>query len=347
MIKKMNKKSKIICFGEILIRLNPKDYKRFFQAESFDISFAGSEANVGVMLANLGLDVSFFSSITNNEIGQSAINSLRKYGVGTDLILRDNHRLGVYYVEMGYSQRPSKVIYDRKYSGITQIEINDLDWDQIFGNANWFHFSGITPALSENLENICEVACKEAKKRNITISFDLNYRSQLWDLKKAKKVINKLLNYVDICICNEEDFIKFFSFENEGSFKNYKIIDYDGYVESIIKIFDNCNFKYVAVSLRESISANENNWSGVISDGNTCSISKKYKINVLDRIGTGDSFAAGIIYSMSKNYSMEKCVNFATAASCLKHTIYQDFNIISEAEILSLMKGDDSGRVKR
>ena len=234
---KKSKMNNILCFGEILLRLNPKDYKRFFQAESFDISFAGSEANVAVMLSNLGLDVSFFSSITNNEIGQSAINSLRKYGVGTNVILRDNHRLGVYYVEMGYSQRPSKVIYDRKFSGIAQLEINDINWDQLFDNTNWFHFSGITPALSENLENICEVACIEAKKRNITISFDLNYRSQLWDFKKANNVFKKLLNYVDLCICNEEDLLKFFSDENEACSENFKEIDHEGYVDLIDSIF--------------------------------------------------------------------------------------------------------------
>jgi len=339
--------SKIICFGEILLRLNPQNFKRFFQADSFEISFAGSEANVGVMLSTLGLDVSFFSSISNNEIGQSAINTLRKYGVGTNVILRDNHRVGVYYVEMGYSQRPSKVIYDRKNSGITQIEISDLDWNEIFDNTNWFHFSGITPALSENLESICEVACKEAKKRNITISFDLNYRSQLWDLKKAKNVINKLLNYVDICICNEEDLLKFFSEEKEGCSENFKEINHDGYIDLINRIFLNYDFRFVAVTLRESTSANENNWSGIISNGRTCSISRKYKISILDRIGSGDSFTAGIIYSLLKKYSMAKSVNFAVAASCLKHTIYQDFNVVSENEILSLMQGNDSGRIRR
>lgn len=338
---------KIICFGEIMLRLNPIRNLRFLQADSLNASYSGSEANVAVSLANYGLDSAFISKIPNNELGQSAINSMRKYGVDTNLISRGGERLGIYFVEKGASQRPSKVIYDRKYSAIAMSSYDDFNWSKIFEDCEWFHFSGITPALGDNVAETCIRACKEAKKNNIKISCDLNYRNKLWTSKKALEVMTKLMEYVDVLIGNEEDAEKIFGIKADDVDKNFSNIDINSYKSVSKKLKDKFDLELVALTLRESISADRNLWSGLMYDGEKYYLSNKYDINIVDRLGGGDSFAAGIIYSMINGYEPENIINFAVASSCLKHTIEHDFNLITVNEVEALIKGDESGRVQR
>ena len=338
---------KIICMGEIMLRLNPMDNLRFLQAESFNATYAGSEASVAVSLSNYGLETKFVSKIPKNEVGQSAVNSLRKFGVDTSLIVRGGERLGIYFVEKGASQRPSKVIYDRKYSSISMAQNIDFNWDNIFEDAEWFHFSGITPALGDNIVDICLEACKQAKKKNIKVSCDLNYRNKLWDSEKASGIMSKLMEYVDICIGNEEDAEKVFNIKAKKRESDFKLLDYSSYKEVAKELKDRFGFKMVALTLRESLSANRNLWSGLLYDGEEYHISSKYDIDIVDRLGTGDSFAAGLIYSIITGSSSEKSINFAVAASCLKHTIEYDFNFSTVEEVEKLANGDGSGRIQR
>jgi 2-dehydro-3-deoxygluconokinase len=338
---------KIICFGEIMLRLNPTENLRFIQADKFHASYAGSEASVAVSLTNYGLDSAFISNIPNNEIGQAAINSLRKFGVDTSLINRIGDRLGIYFVEKGVSQRPSKVVYDRKFSAIAMASNSDFNWKEILQGAEWFHFSGITPALGDNVADICLEACKQAKKYNIKVSCDLNYRNKLWSSEKAKIVMTKLMKYVDIIIGNEEDAEKIFDIKAENTNENFSNLDIDSYKSVAQKLKDKFDFELVALTLRESISADRNLWSGLLYDGKEYCLSNKYDINIVDRLGAGDSFAAGLIYSLVSGYKSEKIINFAVAASCLKHTIEYDFNLSSVHEVESLIEGNTSGRVQR
>lgn len=339
--------NRIVCFGEIMLRLNPEGNKRFLQADKFESSYAGSEASVAVSLSNLGLNAAFVSKIPNNEIGQASINVLRKFGVDTTNIVRGGERLGIYFVEKGSSQRPSKVIYDRKYSAISMAEETDFEWDRIFRNANWFHFSGITPALGDNIAKICIQACKAAKLRNIIISCDLNYRNKLWTSEKACKVMTQLMEYVDICIGNEEDAEKVFGIKADNVSTDFQSISVEGYKAVAKNIADRFKIRNVVLSLRESISASRNLWSGLLYDGENYYISKKYDINIVDRLGAGDSFCAGLIYSLIQGFNHQKSIDFAAAASCLKHTIEFDFNLSDVSEIENLLGGDSSGRVLR
>jgi 2-dehydro-3-deoxygluconokinase len=339
--------NRIVCFGEIMLRLNPEENNRFLQADNFEVSYAGSEASVSVSLSNFGLGAAFVSKIPNNEIGQSAINSLRKFGVDTSDIVRGGDRLGIYFVEKGASQRPSKVIYDRKYSAISMAEKGDFDWGRIFENADWFHFSGITPALSDNMARICFEACNAAKARNIRISCDLNYRNKLWTSEKACKVMAPLMEFVDVCIANEEDAEKVFGIKAENVDDDFQSISYEGYEYVAKKLADRFGFQMVALTLRESLSASRNLWSGLLYHGEKCYISKKYDINIVDRLGAGDSFCAGLIYSAIKGFNNQRTIEFAVAASCLKHTIECDFNLSDVSEIETLMNGGTSGRVQR
>lgn len=338
---------KIICFGEIMLRLNPAENLRFLQADSFYASYAGSEASVAVSLANFGLNSGFVSKIPRNEIGQAAVNSLRKFGVDTSLINRGGERLGIYFVEKGASQRPSKIIYDRRYSAISMASNNDFEWDEIFKGVEWFHFSGITPALGDNVADICFEACKEAKKRNIKISCDLNYRNKLWAPKKALEIMTKLMQYVDILIGNEEDAEKVFGIKGNESNSSFQSINYNSYRDIAKELKDRFDLELVALTLRESISANRNLWSGILYDGKEYYISDKYDIDIVDRLGAGDSFAAALIYSLITNFSLKKSIDFSIAASCLKHTIEYDLNLISIEEVEKLINGDKFGRVQR
>lgn len=339
---------KVVTFGEIMLRLNPPLYERFVQATKFDCTYSGAEANVAVSLANYGLDAAFVTKLPAHEIGQSAINSLRKYGVDTSKIVRGGDRIGVYFVEKGASQRASKVIYDRANSAIATAKRSDFDWDSIFEGVEWFHFTGITPALSDEAALLCEDACKAAKAKNITISCDLNYRNKLWSKERAGEVMSKLCAYVDYCIANEEDAKDVFGIEADNTDIYGGKLDREGYISVAKKLTDKFSFKGVAITLRESKSANDNDWSGMLyTDGVAYFSSNKYSIHIVDRVGGGDSFGGGLIYSFLSGFDPQRIINFAVAASCLKHSIQGDFNLVSVAEVEKLAGGDASGRVQR
>ena len=339
--------SKIMCFGEIMLRLNPEGYLRLLQAERFEASYAGGEANVAVSLANYGEDVSFVSKVPLNDIGQNAINALRKYGVDTKEIVRGGPRLGIYFVEKGASQRGSKVIYDRSGSSIALVKRAEFDWDKILEKTCWFHFTGITPALGGDLPNICLDAIKKAKEKNITVSCDLNYRSKLWSKTEAKEVMSVLMPYVDICIANEEDASDVFGISSSDTDISTGKLSKTGYEKVAKELYSRFNLRYVAITLRGSHSANDNNWSGLLYDGQDCFFAKEYSIHIVDRVGGGDSFVGGLIHALLQGINNQDVIEYAVAASCLKHTIEFDFNHVNEFEIQSLVNGNTSGRVQR
>jgi 2-dehydro-3-deoxygluconokinase len=339
--------SRIITFGEIMLRLNPIGYRRFVQADSFEVSYAGGEANVAVSLAGYGMNAAFVTKVPSHEIGQASINSLRRYGVDTSMILRGGPRLGVYYVEKGASQRASKVIYDRAGSSFSLVQKDEFDWKVIFKDADWFHFTGITPALGGCLPEICLEAVITAKELGLTISCDLNYRKNLWTHEQAQKVMSQLMPYVDICISNEEDADDVFGISSKNTDVNSGKLHYDGYIYVAEQLHRRFGFKKVAITLRSSISANDNIWGGMIFDGKDAYFSNNYNVHIVDRVGGGDSFAGALIYALLETYDCQKAVNFAAAASCLKHSIEQDFNLISVSEIQNLVNGNVSGRIQR
>ena len=338
---------KVVTFGELMLRLAPEGYLRFLQAEKYQATFGGAEANVAVSLANYGVDVAFVSKLPTHEIGQSVVNSLRKFGVDTSKIVRGGERVGIYYCEKGASQRPSKVIYDRAYSAIAMAQKGDFDWDTILDGVEWFHFTGITPALSDSMAEITLDALKACKERNITVSCDLNFRKKLWSKEKAGKVMGELCNYVDYCIANEEDAKDVFGIEADNTDIYGGKLDRDGYISVAKKLTDRFGFKGVAITLRESKSANDNDWSGMLYTDGKAVFSKKYSIHIVDRVGGGDSFGGGLIYSLLNGYDAQSAIEFAIAASCLKHSIEGDYNLMSVAEVMNLAGGDASGRVQR
>lgn len=339
--------SKIITFGEIMLRLAPRDNLRFFQDGVLEATFGGGEANVAVSLANYGKDVAFVSKLPNNDIGQAAINNLKYYGVDTKEIVRGGDRVGIYYLETGASQRPSKVIYDRAHSAIAEASKEDFDWEKIFEDVCWFHFTGITPALGNNVAEICLQACREAGKRNITVSCDLNYRKNLWTTEEAGKCMDGLMQYVDVCIANEEDAEKVFGIKAGNTDVESGKLNHEGYKEVANKLAERFGLAYVAITLRTSISANDNIWAAMLYDGDEYYFSKSYDVHIVDRVGGGDSFGAGLIYSMIEKYSPQEALEFAVAASCLKHSIKGDFNLVSVGEVTALTRGDGTGRVQR
>ena len=338
---------KVITFGEIMLRLAPEGYYRFVQAENYGATYGGGEANVAVSLSNYGLDAGFVTKLPSHEIGQSAINSLRRYGVDTSNITRGGDRVGIYFLEKGASQRPSKVIYDRAGSSIATASVNDFDWDKIFEDVSWFHFTGITPALGDNVAEICVEACKAAKAKNITISCDLNYRNKLWSKEKAGQVMGELCQYVDVCIANEEDAADVFDIKADGTDVTTGQVNHEGYKDVARQLVDRFHFSKVAITLRESISANDNKWAAMLYDGNDFHFSKKYLMHIVDRVGGGDSFGGGLIYACLSEMSPQEMIEFAVAASCLKHSIEGDFNQVSVDEVMKLAGGDASGRVQR
>jgi len=339
--------AKVVTFGEIMLRLQTPMYQRFIQAQSFDATFGGGEANVAVSLANYGIDAYFVTKLPKNPIADACIAELRKLNVNTSYIARGGERMGIYFVEKGASQRPSNVVYDRAYSAISQVGDDDFNWDKIFEGADWFHFTGITPALSDNAAKACLAACKAAKAKGVKVSCDLNYRKKLWSVEKANKVMSELMQYVDVCIANEEDAEKVFGIKAENTDVTSGKLSDEGYKEVCKKLVERFGFEKVAITLRESISASVNNWSGLLYDGKEFYKSKQYNITIVDRVGGGDSFGGGLIYSLLSGYSMQDSIEFAVAASCLKHTIEGDFNLVSLDEVKTLMKGDGSGRVQR
>ncbi|MGN1278163.1 MAG: PfkB family carbohydrate kinase [Candidatus Onthovivens sp.] len=339
--------SKVVTMGEIMLRLSSPFNSRFVQSQSFDVNYGGGEANVAVSLANYGHDAYFVSKVPAHEIGDCAVNSLRKFGVHTDYIARGGDRLGIYYLETGASMRPSKVIYDRAHSSISEANPSDFDFDKIFENASWFHWSGITPAISDKSAEILRLALISAKKHGVTVSCDLNFRKKLWTSEKAISIMRPLMQYVDVCIGNEEDAQLCLGFKPDSDVTGGKT-DASGYKEIFKQMKEEFGFKYVVSTLRESFSATHNGWKALIYNGEEFYESKRYDINpIIDRVGGGDSFAGGLIHGLLKYKDQGKALEFAVAASALKHTIPGDYNCVSEKEVETLMGGDASGRVQR
>lgn len=338
---------KVITFGELMLRLAPEGYKRFVQSDFLGATYGGGEANVCVSLANYGFHAVFVSRLPTHEIGQSGINALRKYGVDTSYIARGGSRVGIYYLEKGASQRPSKVIYDREGSALSTASDKDFCWKEIFAGAEWFHFTGITPALNDTLADLCLAACKAAKEAGVTISCDLNYRNNLWSKEKAGQVMGQLCKYVDVCIANEEDAADVFGIKASGTDVTAGTVNHEGYKDVAKQLKERFGFSTVAITLRESISANDNDWSAMLYNGTDYYFSRKYHMHIVDRVGGGDSFGGGLIAASLMGYDAQKRIDFAVAASCLKHSIEGDFNLVSLDEVLKLAGGDASGRVQR
>ncbi|MEG2671588.1 MAG: sugar kinase [Ruthenibacterium sp.] len=340
---------KVITFGELMLRLQPYDYLRFVQADSFEATFGGGEANVAVSLANYGADVDYVTKLPKHAIGQMAVNSLRKYGVGTNKIVRGGDRVGIYFLEKGASQRGSVCIYDRAHSAIQEAAPSDFNWAEIFAGADWFHFTGITPALGENCVNICIEACKAAKKAGVKISCDLNYRGKLWTRDEARVAMTKICEYVDVCISNEEDAKDVFGIEAANTDVASGQLNKDGYKSVAKQLADKFHFEKVAITLRESISAFDNDWSAMLFDAasDEYCFSKLYHLHIIDRVGGGDSFGGGLIYSLLSGKNTQDAVEFAVAASALKHSIESDYNFVTVDEVEKLAGGNASGRVQR
>ncbi len=338
---------RVITFGEIMLRLAPNGYYRFFQNDQMQATFGGGEANVAVSLANFGLDAAYVTKLPSHAIGQAAIDSLRYFGVDTSNIARGGERVGIYYLEKGASQRGSVCIYDRAHSSIQTASPCDFDWDSIFEGADWFHFTGITPALGKNLVDICEMACKVAKAKGVKISCDLNYRGKLWTRDEAREAMTRLCKYVDVCISNEEDAKDVFGIEAENTDIYGGKLNKDGYKSVAKQLSDAFGFEKVAITLRSSISASDNNWAAMLYDGEDYYFSKEYALHIVDRVGGGDSFGAGLIYSILTEKSSKDAIEFAVAASALKHSIEGDLNRVSVSEVEKLAGGDGSGRVQR
>lgn len=340
--------AKVVTLGEIMLRLSTPGNKRFVQSDTFDVVYGGGEANVAISLANYGHDAYFVTKLPKHEIGQSAVNSLRKFGVNTDFIARGGSRVGIYYLETGASMRPSKVIYDRADSAIALANPEDFDFDKIMEGADWFHWSGITPAISDKAAELTRLACEAAKRHGVTVSVDLNFRKKLWTSEKAISIMKPLMKYVDVCIGNEEDAELCLGFKPDADVEGGKT-EAEGYKAIFKQMKEEFGFKYVVSTLRESFSATHNGWKALIYNGEEFYESKRYDINpIIDRVGGGDSFSGGLIHGLlTYPTNQGKALEFAVAASALKHTINGDFNLVSEEEVNALANGDASGRVQR
>ncbi|MDY5326544.1 MAG: sugar kinase [Gemmiger sp.] len=340
---------KYLTFGEIMLRLKSPGHERFFQSPMLEATFGGGEANVAVSLANYGIDAAFVTKLPAHAIGQAAVNSLRRYGVDTSMIVRGGDRVGIYFNEKGASQRGSVCIYDRAHSAIQEASTSDFDWDKIFEGVDWFHFTGITPALGPNVVDICREACKAAKAHGVKISCDLNYRGKLWTREEARAAMTDLCQYVDVCISTEEDAKDVFGIEAEATDIYAGEINREGYKSVARQLAEKFGFEKVAITLRESHSAFDNGWSAMLYDvaSNEYCFSKKYNLHIIDRVGGGDSFGGGLIYSLLTGKSTQDAVEFAVAASALKHSIEGDYNMVTVPEVEKLAGGDGSGRIQR
>ena len=340
-------KKRVITLGEIMLRLSPEGNNRFVQCESFRIIPGGGEANVAVSLAHYGHEVCFVTKLPKHEIGQMALNALRRYGVDTQFIVRGGERVGLYYAETGASMRPSKVIYDRAHSAIAEAKAEEFDFDSIMQGAQWFHWSGITPAISDNAATLTRLACEAAQRHGVTVSVDLNIRKKLWSSEKAISVMRPLMQYVDVCIGNEEDAELCLGFKPDADVESGKT-DAAGYERIFQQMRETFGFKYVVSTLRESFSATHNGWKALIYDGREFYQSKRYDIlPIIDRVGGGDAFAGGLIHGLLTKATQGEALEFAVAASALKHTINGDFNLVSADEVESLAGGNANGRVQR
>ena len=340
---------KYLTFGEIMLRLKSPGHERFFQSPMLEATFGGGEANVAVSLANYGEDVGFLSVLPKNAIGDECIKELRRFGVDTSRVVRGGERLGIYYLETGANQRPSKVVYDRAYSAIAMAKPGDIDWEKTFAGVEWFHITGITPAISESAMELSLESVKEAKKRGITVSCDLNYRKNLWKYgKKASEVMRELANYVDVAIANEEDVQKSLEITTDVNVESGELdrSKYKALGDKVLAAYP--DMKMIAITLRESKSADWNGWAACLNDREHFYESKRYEIrDIIDRVGGGDSFAGGLIYGLNNYESRQQALEFAVAASCLKHSIDGDFNRVDVDEVEKLMGGDGTGRVQR
>ena len=339
--------AKIITLGEIMLRLSPAGNYRFVQADNFDVIFGGGEANVAVSCANFGHDAYYVTKLPAHEIGQAAVNALRRYGVNTQYITRGGDRVGIYYCETGASMRPSKVIYDRAHSAIAEANPEDFDFDAIMEGADWFHWSGITPAISDKAAELTRLACEAAKRHGVTVSVDLNFRKKLWTSEKAQSIMRPLMKYVDVCIGNEEDAELCLGFKPDANVDAGET-SAEGYKGIFKAMAEEFGFKYVVSTLRESFSASHNGWKAMIYNGKEFYESKRYDIApIVDRVGGGDSFSGGLIHGMLTKRTQGEALEFAVAASALKHTINGDFNMVTVAEVEALAGGSANGRVQR
>jgi 2-dehydro-3-deoxygluconokinase len=338
---------KVVTLGEIMLRLSTPGFERFVQSNSFDVTYGGGEANVAAAICNYGLNGTFVTKVPDNAIGQAAINHLRRYGVDTQFIARGGKRLGIYFLETGAAMRASQVIYDRAGASIADVDISEFDFDKILEGADWFHTTGITPALSDKCAALTEAALKAAKAKGITTSIDLNYRKKLWSKEKAREVMTRLCQYVDVCIGNEEDADTTLGFKSAGTDITKGELSLDGYKDVFRQMKEKFGFKYIASTLRESHSASDNGWSALVYDGNEFYHTRQYEVRIVDRVGSGDSFASGFIYGLVSGMAMKDAAEFGVGASAMKHTIPGDLNHVTVKEVMDLVKGDASGRVQR
>ena len=341
---------KVVTFGEIMLRLSTPGFNRFVQSQNLDVTFGGGEANVAVSLSNYGLDSYFVTKLPKHEIGQSAVNNLRRFGVHDEYIIRGGDRIGIYFLETGASQRASKVIYDRADSAVSLMKKDEIDWKKVFQNAKWFHWTGITPALGKNTQECLTLACEKAKEAGATISCDLNFRAKLWSVAEAQSVMKPLMKFVDVCIANEEDAEKSLGLKTEKTNVESGRLDEQSYFYNAKKLKEIYGFKAVAITLRESFSASKNGWSGLLLDDKDCKTpyrSRRYEIEIIDRVGGGDAFTGGLIYGLLTKTNSKDALEFAVAASCLKHSVPGDFNLVRLDEVEKLIKNGGSGRVER
>ena len=337
----------LICMGELLIRLGTLGYEKLVQANQFEVKFTGAEANVGVSCANYGLPSFVVSQVPSQDLGQACINNLRRFGLDTTYVFRGGERLGILYTETGFSQRPSKVVYDRSHSSFTDLELTKEQWKEILEGKSWFHFCGTAPAQGRKAIASLVNGLEVAKEFGLMVSVDYNYRSKLWNRDQAKKVMESLMDYVDVGIGNEEDCEAVFGIKAEGSDLTHGRVESHSYEVVAQRMVETYKLKYQAITLRESFDASHNGWSAILHDGKTCYESVRYDVQIIDRIGGGDSFSGGLIYCLESGQELQYSLDFAVASSCLKQTLPGDFNLVTEQEVLALVRGDASGRVQR
>ncbi len=340
--------AKVVTFGEVMLRLATQRRERFTQAREFEVTYGGGECNVAVSLAHFGVDATFVTAIPDNEIGQACINYIRQFGVDTSEVLRQGDRLGIYFLESGAAMRASKVVYDRAHAAIAELKPGTVNWEKVFQGKDWFHFTGITPAISETAAASCEEAAAAAADLGLTVSADMNYRKNLWSPEKAQSVMKPMMKHVDVAIGNEEDAEKCLGVAAEGVDVSTGEIDAEAYRPVVQELVDQFGFKKVGITLRESQSADDNDWSAIYYDGGDIFMGRKYAVRIVDRVGGGDAFSAGIIYgNLQDGWSAQQVLDFAVAGSAMAHTFHGDFNLVTVKEVMAVAGGDVSGRVQR
>lgn len=338
---------RVVTFGEIMARLATPGHLMLAQTGTLDLTFGGGEANVAVSLAQLGISAAFVTRLPKNDLADACLSRLRGLGVDVGHVVRGGGRMGIYFLETGAAQRPSTVLYDRAHSAIAEINPADIAWPTVLEGADWFHFTGITPALSDSAAAACADAARTARQMGMTVSCDLNFRKKLWSAQKAQQVMTGLMEHVDVCMANEEDAQNVFGITATGSDVSKAKVAGDAYTEVAAEMTRRFGFRAAGISLRESLSANRNGWSAMLYTNDQSFFSRRYEIDIVDRVGSGDAFAAGLIYAMLNSDPPQQAIEFAAAAGCLKHSIVGDFNLVGLAQIQTLLRGDGSGRVQR